>query len=170
MFKYDESYFFGTSREYSRYGPKYYLGNDCLTLAKKLYTVIKNEETSLQKIKNMRRRAVFIPSALPIRNLPSPPSFSSARIPISTNALPSDDDIFEYYFKNNINKRSRSEPEFIKYLNLNVINTRNTINKKIKEPLKDFLEIIKGNLSQYYLDNETLFNSVLIKLDKTHNL
>ena len=115
MSEYGESYFFGTSGEYSRYGQEYYLGNDCLTLAKKLYKVIKNEETSLQTIKNIRRRAVSIPSALPIRNLPSPPSFSSAGIPILTNALPSDDDIFQYYFQNNINKRSRSEPDFIKY-------------------------------------------------------
>ena len=164
MSEYGESYFFGTSGEYSRYGPEYYLGNDCLTLAKKLYKVIKSEEQNVESKKKIANRAKLAPQGQRFRNTQVNQPYLPSKNQSSTNVLPSDDEIFQYYFQNNINKRSRSEPDFIKYLNkiTNII----TINEKIKEPLKDFLEIIEGNRSQYYKDYEKLFDNVLSKIGR----
>ena len=68
MSEYGESYFFGTSGEYSRYGPEYYLGNDCLTLAKKLYKVIKSQEQNVESKKKIANRAQSAPQGQRFRH------------------------------------------------------------------------------------------------------
>ena len=160
MFKYDKSYFIDPLIK--NYSSEYYLGNDCLTLAKNLYTIIKSQEQNVKNKKNTANRAQSVPQGQSFRHKQVNQPYLPPKSQSSTNVLPSDDEIFQYYFQNNINRTSRSGPDFIKYLNK--ITNITTINMKVKKPLKDFLKIIEGNHSQYYIDNQSLFDKVIKKL------
>jgi hypothetical protein len=73
----------------------------------------------------------------------------------SSSSPPTEEDIFKYYFSDNISKDAQGKPQFIKDLQ----EIKIKINSKTdNEILKQFLQNIKDRNTKYYQDYESIFD------------